>query len=162
MDWIVLNQVVLGLLSIHLFKALYYLFKVSALMRRVTTFIRVMLEVLVFLILIVDLLVVGQMVLWLHSIHLFIALYLFKVSALMRMVTTQLKMMLEVLMVATWIQVMMGKILQFLLLVMGEMGVVMMGEILQFPLLFFLILIESVVQLVCAEDVLALIVAGNQ
>ena len=61
----------------------------------------------------------------------------------MRMVTTLLMMMLEVLMVATWIQVMMGKILQFLLLV-------------------FLILIQSVVQLVCAEDVLALVVAGNQ
>ena len=92
MDWIVLNQVVLGLISSHIFIALYYLFKVSALMRLVTTLVR---------------------------------------------------MMLEVLMVATWIQVMMGKILQFLLLV-------------------FLILIQSVVQLVCAEDVLALVVAGNQ
>ena len=92
---------------------------------------------------IVDWIVLNQVVLGLLSSHLFIALYLFKVSALMRMVTTQLKMMLEVLMVATWIQVMMGKILQFLLMV-------------------FLILIQSVVQLVCAEDVLALIVAGNQ
>ena len=61
----------------------------------------------------------------------------------MRMVTTLLMMMLEVLMVATWIQVMMGKILQFLLLV-------------------FLILKQSVVQLVRAENVLALVVAGNQ
>ena len=90
-----------------------------------------------------DWIVLNQVVLGLLNIHLFIALYLFKVSALMRMVTTQLRMMLEVLMVATWIQVMMGKILQFLLLV-------------------FLILIQSVVQLVCAEDVLALVVAGNQ
>ena len=83
------------------------------------------------------------MVFGLLRIHLFIALYLFKVSALMRMVTTQLRMMLEVVMVATWIQVMMGKIHQILLLV-------------------FLILIQSVVQLVGAEDVLALVVAGNQ
>ena len=90
-----------------------------------------------------DWIVLNQVNLGLLSIHLFIALYLFKVSALMRMVTTLARMMLEVLMVATWIQVMMGKILQFLLLV-------------------FLILIQSVVQLVCAEDVLALVVAGNQ
>ena len=109
------------------------------------------------------------------------ALYLFKVSALMKLVTTQLKMMLEVLMVATWIQVMMRKILQLLLLVMGEMvmgvmreilqllllvmgevGMGMMGKILQFLLLVLLILIQSVLQLVCAEDVLALVVAGNQ
>ena len=61
----------------------------------------------------------------------------------MRMVTTLLMMMLEVLMVAIWIKVMMGKILQFLLLV-------------------FLILKQSVVQLVRAENVLALVVAGNQ
>ena len=80
----------------------------------------------------------------------------------MRMVSTLLRMMLEVLTVATWIQVMMGEILQLLLLVMGEMGMGVMGKILQFPLLVFLILIQSVVQLVCAEDVLALVVAGNQ
>ena len=83
-----------------------------------------------------DWIVLNQVNLGLLSIHLFMALYLFKVSALMRI-------MLEVVMVATWIQVMMGKILQFLLLVS-------------------LILIQSVVQLVCAEDVLALVVAGNQ
>ena len=104
---------------------------------------------------IVDWIVLNQVVLGLISSHIFIALYyLFKVSALMRLVTTLVRMMLEVLMVATWIQVMMGKILQILLLVMGE--------ILQFLLMVFLILIESVVQLVCAEDVLALVVAGNQ
>ena len=111
---------------------------------------------------IVDWIVLNQVNLGLLSIHLFMALYLFKVSALMKLVTTQLKMMLEVLMVATWIQMMMGKILQFLLLVMGEMGMGMMVEILQFLLMVFLILIESVVQLVCAENVLALVVAGNQ
>ena len=44
-DWIVLNQVVLGLISSHIFIALYYLFKVSALMRLVTTLVRMMLEV---------------------------------------------------------------------------------------------------------------------
>ena len=91
---------------------------------------------------IVDWIVLNQVNLGLLSIHLFMALYLFKVSALMKLVTTQLKMMLEVLMVATWIQMMMGKILQFLLLVL-------------------LILIQSFIQLVCAEDVLALVVAGN-
>ena len=92
---------------------------------------------------IVDWIVLNQVALGLLCNHLFMALYLFKVSALMGMVTTQLRMMLEVVMVATWIQVMMGKIHQILLLV-------------------FLILIQSVVQLVCAEDVLALVVAGNQ
>ena len=42
------------------------------------------------------------------------------------------------------------------------MGVGVMGKILQFLLLVLFILIQSVVQLVCTEDVLALIVAGNQ
>ena len=68
---------------------------------------------------IVDWIVLNQVVLGLLNIHLFIALYLFKVSALMRMVSTLLRMMLEVLTVANWIQVMMGEILQLLLLMMG-------------------------------------------